>query len=49
MSLGLKFLYNVVAMVSLRCIYADHLLKAADPAMKAAAVRMLEEEKGGEE
>ena len=30
-------------------IYANHLLKAAEPAMKAAAVRILEEEKGGEE
>lgn len=27
-------------------IYANHLLKAAEPAMKAAAVRILEEEKG---
>ena len=29
-------------------IYANHLLKAAEPAMKSAAVRILEEEKGGE-
>lgn len=29
-------------------IYANHLLKAAEPAMKDAAVRILEEEKGGE-
>ena len=28
-------------------IYANHLLKAAEPAMKSAAVRILEEEKGG--
>ena len=28
-------------------IYANHLLKAAEPAMKDAAVRILEEEKGG--
>lgn len=27
-------------------IYANHLLKSAEPAMKAAAVRILEEEKG---
>ena len=29
-------------------IYANHLLKAAEPAMKSAAVRILEEKKGGE-
>jgi phosphoenolpyruvate phosphomutase len=29
-------------------IYANHLLKAAEPAMKSAAVKILEEEKGGE-
>jgi hypothetical protein len=34
--------------VSNIAIYANHLLKAAEPAMKDAAVRILEEGKGWE-